>query len=181
MVWVRSERALANSSTCRAPPAAMLRSSSQNTRLRMGYRRLLGGKPLSQAIGEVCPAEPLFNKAPSNGCHADLPVRIVQEYQHRLSQCGRIVRRNQGDSGLLKKRGGDRGDRAGDHGPSAGKVIKDFDRRRFAPVPTERSHTERHGTNPRDRKSTRLNSSHLVISYAVFCLKKKKKRHTTKQ
>src|SRR2546426_2295029 len=33
-----------------------------------------------------------------------------------------------------------------------------------------------------DRKSTRLNSSHLVISYAVFCLKKKKKQillHTT--
>src|SRR2546426_8645650 len=29
----------------------------------------------------------------------------------------------------------------------------------------------------RDRKSTRLNSSHLVISYAVFCLKKKKKRN----
>src|SRR5256885_3853630 len=27
-----------------------------------------------------------------------------------------------------------------------------------------------------DRKSTRLNSSHLVISYAVFCLKKKKQR-----
>src|SRR3712207_7924661 len=30
---------------------------------------------------------------------------------------------------------------------------------------------------PRDRKSTRLNSSHANISYAVFCLKKKKK-HT---
>src|SRR2546426_5888059 len=30
-----------------------------------------------------------------------------------------------------------------------------------------------------DRKSTRLNSSHLVISYAVFCLKKKKKRSQT--
>src|SRR5260221_2683142 len=29
-----------------------------------------------------------------------------------------------------------------------------------------------------DRKSTRLNSSHTVISYAVFCLKKKKKLHT---
>src|SRR5438034_6585783 len=28
-----------------------------------------------------------------------------------------------------------------------------------------------------DRKSTRLNSSHTVISYAVFCLKKKKKQH----
>src|SRR2546426_5625986 len=31
----------------------------------------------------------------------------------------------------------------------------------------------------RDRKSTRLNSSHLVISYAVFCLKKKTKDHDT--
>src|SRR2546426_6629095 len=30
------------------------------------------------------------------------------------------------------------------------------------------------GLRSRDRKSTRLNSSHLVISYAVFCLKKKK-------
>src|SRR5438132_8118692 len=29
------------------------------------------------------------------------------------------------------------------------------------------------GTGERDRKSTRLNSSHTVISYAVFCLKKK--------
>src|SRR5438876_5808863 len=31
------------------------------------------------------------------------------------------------------------------------------------------------GDAPRDRKSTRLNSSHPSISYAVFCLKKKKK------
>src|SRR5436309_11290061 len=30
----------------------------------------------------------------------------------------------------------------------------------------------------RDRKSTRLNSSHVKISYAVFCLKKKKKKQT---
>src|SRR5436853_7935660 len=32
----------------------------------------------------------------------------------------------------------------------------------------------------RDRKSTRLNSSHLGISYAVFCLKKKKKKKKKK-
>src|SRR5205807_3982564 len=32
-----------------------------------------------------------------------------------------------------------------------------------------------------DRKSTRLNSSHLVISYAVFCLKKKNKQINQKQ
>src|SRR5438874_10553901 len=41
-----------------------------------------------------------------------------------------------------------------------------------------------HGLIQRDRKSTRLNSSHVEISYAVFCLKKKKKRkinHKNKQ
>ena len=32
-----------------------------------------------------------------------------------------------------------------------------------------------------DRKSTRLNSSHQIISYAVFCLKKKKKKINTKK
>src|SRR5256885_5619855 len=32
-----------------------------------------------------------------------------------------------------------------------------------------------------DRKSTRLNSSHLVISYAVFCLKKKKQKINTRR
>src|SRR5256885_13110570 len=40
-------------------------------------------------------------------------------------------------------------------------VLADLDRRRYLAR--------------QDRKSTRLNSSHLVISYAVFCLKKKKK------
>src|SRR2546429_4507031 len=34
-----------------------------------------------------------------------------------------------------------------------------------------------HQTDDLDRKSTRLNSSHGYISYAVFCLKKKKHRH----
>src|SRR5437660_10007975 len=33
--------------------------------------------------------------------------------------------------------------------------------------------------DPEDRKSTRLNSSHVAISYAVFCLKKKKKKQQT--
>src|SRR5438067_9905888 len=34
---------------------------------------------------------------------------------------------------------------------------------------------------PTDRKSTRLNSSHVSISYAVFCLKKKKKKNNIKK
>src|SRR5436190_16456363 len=37
----------------------------------------------------------------------------------------------------------------------------------------------RNAISERDRKSTRLNSSHTVISYAVFCLKKKKKKLQT--
>src|SRR2546422_4547846 len=43
----------------------------------------------------------------------------------------------------------------------------------------DRIFTER--PDPLDRKSTRLNSSHGYISYAVFCLKKKKKKHTKTQ
>src|SRR5438445_6630174 len=40
----------------------------------------------------------------------------------------------------------------------------------------EGSRRNRGVLRPRDRKSTRLNSSHANISYAVFCLKKKKKK-----
>src|SRR3712207_8137813 len=45
-------------------------------------------------------------------------------------------------------------------------------------VPTKSRTSARRATSPsgyEDRKSTRLNSSHANISYAVFCLKKKKK------
>src|SRR2546426_6967552 len=55
---------------------------------------------------------------------------------------------------------------------------RDFERmaRMSAPVIHE-SEAEALELPGRDRKSTRLNSSHLVISYAVFCLKKKKKKN----
>src|SRR5256885_12467094 len=61
-------------------------------------------------------------------------------------------------------------------------------RRRCPPEPYGRCAISRENQNRRrsqtrvsekkDRKSTRLNSSHLVISYAVFCLKKKKPPRT---
>src|SRR5690349_23262991 len=44
------------------------------------------------------------------------------------------------------------------------------------PAPPRRR--RRRGNRRRDRKSTRLNSSHVEISYAVFCLKKKKTNNT---
>src|SRR5438067_6630316 len=59
-------------------------------------------------------------------------------------------------------------------------------------VPTSMDHTKNHqrgiiiaignhdNTTLTDRKSTRLNSSHVSISYAVFCLKKKKKNKKKK-
>src|SRR5437879_9229242 len=47
------------------------------------------------------------------------------------------------------------------------------DPRRFTTVFLNQDHLRRRGSG--DRKSTRLNSSHRCISYAVFCLKKKKK------
>src|SRR5256885_3203667 len=49
-------------------------------------------------------------------------------------------------------------------------------RRNESPLAASR---DLHLHRDRDRKSTRLNSSHLVISYAVFCLKKKKKKSLT--
>src|SRR6266498_4795059 len=60
-------------------------------------------------------------------------------------------------------------------------------RRRSAPMTSPAPGRAAHGSprparpadgarRPRDRKSTRLNSSHVRISYAVFCLKKKKKK-----
>src|SRR5438552_8095500 len=45
----------------------------------------------------------------------------------------------------------------------------------FSP-PASSSRGSRYRIGARDRKSTRLNSSHQIISYAVFCLKKKKKK-----
>src|SRR5690349_24127496 len=53
-------------------------------------------------------------------------------------------------------------------------------RRGVAPAPlgrADRVPAVREGGRRRDRKSTRLNSSHVEISYAVFCLKKKKYPH----
>src|SRR2546430_7413256 len=58
----------------------------------------------------------------------------------------------------------------------ARKAARDLDERRWQ---LEAEKTSRWNVIFRDRKSTRLNSSHSQISYAVFCLKKKKKKNNT--
>src|SRR5438034_6578357 len=69
-----------------------------------------------------------------------------------------ICRRADGEPRLDHERGAD----AGVPGPAS-------------PGPDDRDGDPR-ARHRGDRKSTRLNSSHTVISYAVFCLKKKKKK-----
>src|SRR5712675_3159083 len=51
-------------------------------------------------------------------------------------------------------------------------------RRQPASASTTTTRPPARTTRPQDRKSTRLNSSHGYISYAVFCLKKKNKHQT---
>src|SRR2546422_7040387 len=63
------------------------------------------------------------------------------------------------------------GGHGGDHGDRGQLVRRRRERNELTQIVCER-HRER------DRKSTRLNSSHGYISYAVFCLKKKKKKYT---
>src|SRR5438132_8296522 len=48
-------------------------------------------------------------------------------------------------------------------------------------APPQENKRQRSDEKYRDRKSTRLNSSHTVISYAVFCLKKKKEKRIEKE
>src|SRR5690349_22844434 len=65
-------------------------------------------------------------------------------------------------------------------------VLRGRDRGRRDPAPEVARGVQGHAppAGPdldQDRKSTRLNSSHVEISYAVFCLKKKKKKKKKKQ
>src|SRR5438445_7005154 len=72
----------------------------------------------------------------------------------------------------LLRREAARGDRGAGHGDAS---RGPRGRPRASPVPSaERDRRARPHHAARDRKSTRLNSSHANISYAVFCLKKKK-------
>src|SRR3989449_4437615 len=78
------------------------------------------------------------------------------------------------------RRSGERQDAEDRHGvaraPLRARVLRQADRAYQAGRRARRAGRQggRHGAD-RDRKSTRLNSSHGYISYAVFCLKKKKK------
>src|SRR5690348_17783850 len=79
-----------------------------------------------------------------------------------------------------------RSDRTGDGGAGALGCVHDVARRLVhllvvVALQTNADLLLRHRRLPRDRKSTRLNSSHPSISYAVFCLKKKKKKYKLTQ
>src|SRR5438067_10577666 len=60
---------------------------------------------------------------------------------------------------------------------ASGRAPRTPTNRGYSPKPKSQMSAER--GEQTDRKSTRLNSSHVSISYAVFCLKKKNTRYTT--
>src|SRR5260221_5296880 len=64
--------------------------------------------------------------------------------------------------------------------PSRGRPGLDLVRRKRPGLRQERGAADRPHLALGDRKSTRLNSSHTVISYAVFCLKKKRAQPATR-
>src|SRR2546430_13530315 len=91
----------------------------------------------------------------SDGCSSDLAARpgeAREEDQDRDDPDEPAQTRAQEDAGQVRDRG-----------------VGEVDRARVAEHPEQQ-----------DRKSTRLNSSHSQISYAVFCLKKKKHTNTAK-
>src|SRR5256885_12941304 len=83
-------------------------------------------------------------------------LRIEQVWAHDLELDGLVVNRRRADQPLTQP-------------PAAARQ-----QRQAHPAVA----LNRGGRGGQDRKSTRLNSSHLVISYAVFCLKKKNSRMT---
>src|SRR5207248_9817904 len=93
--------------------------------------------------------------------------RDPPSFPTRRSSDLRADPRTAGGSDQDARRRGDRGERREGRAPNA--IVRDRpdpgDRVRARPAARGRDHP--------DRKSTRLNSSHRTISYAVFCLKKK--------
>src|SRR5690242_21603815 len=78
--------------------------------------------------------------------------------------------RGRGDRGLAADRAGERVA----HHPAAGRdEDQEEGAERLGEEPRGLAHVDALGGGRGDRKSTRLNSSHMSISYAVFCLKKK--------
>src|SRR2546426_2643272 len=89
------------------------------------------------------------------------------------ARCGRNTERNDWGRGTGRRRSGGWVCDSLRFGPHNASLIQT---QRMNEAPGGKEQRELTVDARRDRKSTRLNSSHLVISYAVFCLKKKKNR-----
>src|SRR2546426_5485836 len=133
---------------CGAPrPAVRVRAGAAGD---LSVRRLAGGGPAAAATGREREGQGTQRAADAQRRHRELQRELDGAAGHRDRDAAMRVR---------GRAAADRRERPGGGGG-----------RRCAAA---RTTLPDRGT--RDRKSTRLNSSHLVISYAVFCLKKKKK------
>src|SRR5690606_39535926 len=103
-------------------------------------------------VSSTCRHTSFSRDSSSDVCSSDLPGRARVHVHQQVGAAGRAVAAPE-LAAVDPVVGGEKGDAA-----------EDADERRL-------------GARRTDRKSTRLNSSHVKISYAVFCLKKK--NHTT--
>src|SRR5438445_9367139 len=107
----------------------------------------------------------------ADGCHSVRRSRREDEAAHIAARAPRVVARDARRRPLGGHGGGGRTRRHGGHGGSRSRGGA----RRVVGRRSGRRSGRRRRRRARGRKSTRLNSSHANISYAVFCLKKKKK------
>src|SRR5438034_8568403 len=137
---------------------------------------LTAGDGLEQACRDTRPAPAPDGGAP-RGC-AELRACCRRKSEQFVQLRGKVARVSVREARQVPVLRGVLGFQAlGDLGEP--RVASD-ERRRACSSCFRSDHSEGLGENGRDRKSTRLNSSHTVISYAVFCLKKKKERKKNK-
>src|SRR2546426_9740703 len=128
------------------------------------------------AVGEEMPREPAASRVIGRAEHHR--ARAVAEQDGRVPAAGRLVEPARVHLGADQEdaavgAGADPGVGHGETVQEAAALVPHVDRGDVADAQLALQEDAVAGLEI-DRKSTRLNSSHLVISYAVFCLKKKK-------
>src|SRR5438034_2122713 len=191
------------------PSGAILRSTSlgktsPRSRSRAPGAISLSAKSFASLRMDCCSevrskSTPLLRRSALRGALADREQRVDLAHvaQAALEDAGRAAHRFRGGfvirkrAQTLRQRRDDRVDVpqeiAGGEAGDREDLLEGVAAQNAEPVITDTARVVASALGPaiyepalgRDRKSTRLNSSHTVISYAVFCLKKKTKNHST--
>src|SRR5258708_37617194 len=127
--------------------------------LELATRSFLAGRLCCDMLWGLEETGCMVDRAVANG--AEVEVELASENKAQRPLLVRVIPHGQ--------------DQPQDPAPGCIVIVRDISELRSA----EAEGSKNRAFLARDRKSTRLNSSHQIISYAVFCLKKKKKKHNT--